>query len=343
MVLTYLQIMKKTKLALLLILPLILGFVSLAIGSTTNLSIGELFSHIAKALQTVFQDNTAEPYSTIETILWNVRLPRIVLTFLVGASLASAGNVLQAIFRNPIVDPFTLGISSGAAFGAALAMLTAFLPVQLSAFAFGVLAVGLTYFVSYSKTQTSLISMVLAGMIVSGIFTALLTLLQYLSDPYKLQAIIQWTMGNLHTASWDKVQVTFIPILIGLVLIILLRWKLNLLALGDNEALAVGVNPIILKLIFLILATMITAVSVASVGVISLFGLVVPHISRMLFGTNNNIVVWANISIGGSLLLVIDDFSRTVMPFEIPVGIFTMIIGAPIFIYLMRKNNISWN
>src|SRR5690606_29995110 len=152
-----------------------------------------------------------------------------------------------------------------------------------------------------------------------------------------------WTMGNLHTASWSKVQNAFLPIVIGLIILILLRWKLNLLALGDQEAIAVGVNPKLLKLVMIGVATMITASAVAAVGVISLFGLIVPHISRMIFGPNNHLNVWANLSIGGSFLVIIDNFSRAVMPFEIPVGVFTMIIGAPVFIYLMRKNLMNWN
>lgn len=326
------------KVGLLWIIPIWLLIGSLMLGTTGNLSPAELFSHIVKLMNST--ELSADP---IETILWKVRLPRIILTFLVGASLAVSGGVLQAIFRNPIVDPFTLGISSGAAFGAALAMLFPFISVNLSAFAFGICAVVLTYTVSYVGSRTSIVSMVLSGIIVSGVFTALLTLLQYMSDPYKLQAIVQWTMGNLHTASWSKVNTAFAPILIGLFIIVLLRWKLNLLSLGDNEALAVGVNPKYLKLVLICVATMITASSVAAVGVISLFGLIVPHMSRMIFGPNNNIGVWANISIGGSFLLLIDDFSRAVMPFEIPVGVFTMIIGAPIFIYLMKKSLTSWS
>ncbi|RQO33053.1 iron transporter [Chryseobacterium sp. KBW03] len=334
--------MKNSKIVFILIfLPLILGFVSLMIGSSENIGLGELFYHIA--LELGISKNEPIIQGSLHTILWQVRLPRIVLTFLVGASLASSGGVLQAVFRNPIVDPFTLGISSGSAFGAALAMLFPVMAVNLSAFIFGVAAVVITFLVSYSGAKTSIISMVLAGMIVSGVFTALLTVLQYLSDPYKLQAIVQWTMGNLHTASWQKVHMAIFPILIGLFVIIMLRWKLNLLALGDHEAMAVGVNPTLFKLILMAVATMITASSVAAVGVISLFGLIVPHISRMIFGPNNTITVWANISIGGTFLLLIDDFSRTVMPFEIPIGVFTMIIGAPIFIYLMCRNAINWN
>lgn len=333
---------KKLKITILYFFPLVLIIISLMLGATGNISFIDLLKLTYNQILTL-GSSTNSTMSTIETILWQVRLPRILLTFLVGASLASSGGVLQAIFRNPIVDPFVLGISSGAAFGAALAMLVPFISINISAFVFGVIAVALTYGVSYTKYRTSMINIVLAGIIISGVFTALLTLLQYLSDPYKLQAIVQWTMGNLHTASWSKFNVAFFPIVIGLSIIVILRWKLNLLSLEDQEALAIGVNPQVLKLILVGAATMITATSVAAVGVISLFGLIVPHISRMIFGPNNNIGVFANISIGGSFLLLIDDFSRTVMPFEIPVGVFTMLIGAPIFIYLMKKNLTNWN
>ncbi len=332
------MIIKKFKIVVIIVFPLVLAVISLCVGTTGTVGLDELAQRM---IRTISDSNATA--DSLDTILWQIRLPRIILTFLVGASLASSGGVLQSIFRNPIVDPFTLGISSGSAFGAALAMLFPFMAVNLSAFVFGVLAVGITWFVSYTGARTSIVGMVLAGMIVSGVFVALLTVLQYLSDPYKLQAIVQWTMGNLHTASWQKVRVTVFPVLIGLTVIVLLRWKLNLLALGDQEAKAVGVNPMLLKLVLMGGTTMITAVSVAAVGIISLFGLIVPHISRMIFGPDNQIAVWANISIGGSLLLLIDDFSRTLMPFELPVGVFTMIIGAPVFIYLMRRNAINWN
>ncbi|WP_313384555.1 iron ABC transporter permease [Chishuiella sp.] len=331
-------------LCLLVILPLFVIIMSMTMGATNFISIPNLLHYSSSALNQYFlKNNNSIEQSNIETILWQVRLPRIVLTFMIGAALASSGNVLQAIFRNPIVDPFTLGISSGSAVGAALAMVVPFLSINLSAFVFGVSAVLLTYLISKTNVKSSLISMVLSGMIISGIFTAFLTLLQYISDPYKLQAIVQWTMGNLHTASWEKVEIAFYPIIIGLLVIILFRWKLNLLSLGDEEALAVGVKPGLLKVLLIGVATLITAACVAAVGVISLFGLIVPHISRMFFGPNNEKTIWANISIGGTLLLIIDDFSRTVMPFEIPVGVFTMLIGAPIFIYLMRKNAANWN
>jgi len=334
---------QRVKVLLLILVPFVVLFFSLSLGSIGYVGISDLAHYTWVAVQGLFGNELARATTDIETILWQVRLPRILLTFMVGAALAVSGGVLQAIFRNPIVDPFSLGISSGAAFGAALSMLIPLIPINLSAFLFGVVAVTITYFVSYAGARTSMIIMVLAGMIITGVFTAFLTVLQYLSDPYKLQAIVQWTMGNLHTASWDKVQTVFIPIIGGLLAIAAFRWKLNLLALGDQEAMAVGVNPRNIKFIIVGLATMITASAVASVGMISLFGLIVPHISRIFFGPNNQIGVFANMSIGGTFLLLIDDFSRAVMPFEIPVGVFTMILGAPLFIYLMRKNAVNWN
>ncbi|MHC5201283.1 FecCD family ABC transporter permease [Myroides sp. LJL119] len=330
---------KKLSLHALWIVPLGMIFLSILVGSTGVTPLKDFFIYLGNVLEQM--DPSLRTPS--ETILWNVRLPRVVLTFLVGAALSSAGGVLQGIFRNPLVDPFTLGISSGAAFGAALAMLVPVLSLNLSAFIFGVLAVILTYLVSYSKQNTSVVAVVLSGIIISGVFTALLTLLQYLSDPYKLQAIVQWTMGNLHTASWSKVQSAFFPICVGLLIIVSLSHRLNLLSLGDNEALAVGINPKKWKIILVCASTLITASAVAAVGVISLFGLIVPHISRMIYGPNNQITVWANISIGGVFLLLIDLFSRAVMPFEIPVGVFTMLIGAPIFIYLMKRSLMNWN
>lgn len=320
-------------------LPIVVILVCLLVGSTGVTSLSDFFSYL---VDLVNQEPTLTGNAQ-QTILWNVRLPRVILTFLVGAALACAGGVLQGIFRNPLVDPFTLGISSGAAFGGALAMLFPILTLNLSAFVFGVVAVLLTYVVSYSNKTSSVVAIVLSGIIISGVFTALLTLLQYLSDPYKLQAIVQWTMGNLHTASWAKVHSAFLPICIGLLVIVSFSYRLNLLSLGDQEALAVGVNPKKWKIILVCACTLITASAVAAVGVISLFGLIVPHISRMIYGANNQITVWANISIGGVFLLIIDLFSRAVMPFEIPVGVFTMLIGAPIFIYLMKKSLMNWN
>lgn len=282
-------------------------------------------------------------YQLISNILINVRLPRILLTFLVGAALSTSGAVLQGIFRNPLVDSYILGISSGAAFGASLAILYSMDFVNSSAFIMGSFAVILTYLIAGSNKQISTVSIVLSGMIVSGVFMALLTVVQYISNPYKLQAIVQWTMGNLHAASWIELEQSFIPILISIAIVYLYRWRINLLSLGDDAAKSVGVNPNIDKFILIICATLMTSTTVAVAGIISFYGLFLPHIIRMIVGSDNSRSIPGNIFLGGSFLLLIDTLSRALFVFEVPIGIFTTILGGAFFIFLMRKNKLNWN
>lgn len=285
----------------------------------------------------------AARYQMISNILINVRMPRILLTFLVGAALSTSGAVLQGIFRNPLVDSYILGISSGAAFGASLAILYSLDLVNTSAFIAGSLAVILTYLIAGSNKQMSTISIVLSGMIISGVFMALLTVVQYISNPYKLQAIVQWTMGNLHAASWIELKRAFLSILISIVIVYLYRWRINLLALGDDAAKSVGVNPSFDKLILIVCATLMTTTTVAVAGIISFYGLFLPHIVRMLLGSDNSKSIPGNIFLGGSFLLLIDNLSRALFVFEVPIGIFTTILGGAFFVFLMRKNKLNWN
>lgn len=324
-------------------LPFLMIFISLLIGPTQTLS---AWDYVLWGVQAVFGTPyfDSEQFRLMQNILVNVRLPRILLTFMVGAALATAGNGLQALFRNPLVDSYVLGISSGAAFGAALALSLNWLSPNLSAFIFGVCAVGLTYLFAHQKheSQTSLVMVILSGMIVSGLFLAGLTVIQYLSDPFKLQAIVQWTMGNLHQASWQKVQYAVLPICIGLAGLFAMRWRLNLMALGAEEAQAVGVNPRWEQLLLIALVTVCTSTSVAAAGIISLYGLFMPHIVRMLVGPDHRYSIPANMILGGSFLLLIDNFSRVLLTFEIPIGIFTMLLGAPFFLLLMKTQRTHW-
>jgi iron complex transport system permease protein len=262
---------------------------------------------------------------------------------MVGGSLAVSGCGIQAIFRNPLTDSYILGLSSGAAFGAALALATAFISIQLSAFVFGLMAVGLSYFMAMKNKNVTIVSLILAGIIVTGIFTSLLTVVQFFSDPFKLQSIIHWTMGNLHNASWGKLQSSIIPMSIGLSIIFIFRWRLNILALGDDESKTVGINPEKDKMIILTAATLASSSAVAVAGIIGLYGLIVPHMVRMVIGPDNRHLVPSNFLFGGTFLLIIDDFSRTFSGFEIPIGVFTMLLGAPVFIFLMKRTNIGWN
>jgi iron complex transport system permease protein len=332
---------KKIIVIILYSLPLPVLFLSLFIGPSDMASVSSIlafFKHL------IFSGNSgnAETFQTVQAILWDVRIPRIILAFLVGGALSISGSSLQAIFRNPLVSPYILGLSSGAAFGAALALAFAFLPVQVSAFLFGLLAVALSYIAAIKHKNLSIVSLILSGVIVTGIFTALLTVVQFLSDPFKLQSIVHWTMGNLHNASWKLLSSSYIPILAGVIILFLMRWRLNVLALGDEEARTSGINPSREKIIVLVAATLASSAAVSVAGIIGLYGLIVPHMVRMMVGPDNRQSTILNFLFGGTFLLIIDDFSRTAAGFEIPIGVITMLIGAPFFLYLMKKTNIGW-
>lgn len=316
-------------------LPFPVILVSLFIGPSDNLTRQALAGYLGGTLPDAYRD-------LIWSILFDIRLPRITLVFLTGGVLAVSGSALQSVFRNPLVSPYVLGLSSGAAFGAALALWVSVLPVSLSAFAGGLGAVAISYYMARKHKQVSLVSLILAGIVTNGIFTALLTVVQVLSDPFKLQTIVYWTMGNFHNASWDKVYAALGPMLAGIFILFLMRWKLNVLALGDDEASSAGLNPARLKIWILLAATLASSAAVAVAGIIGLYGLIVPHAVRMIYGVDNQRTLLLNLFIGGSFLVVIDDISRTAAGFEIPIGVFTMLVGAPFFIYLLKKSSIGW-
>ena len=322
-------------------LPVPVLLLSLLLGPAASASAGQILGWLVGLLLRRPPDPEING-DLIRTIVWDVRLPRVVLTFLVGGSLAAAGNSLQALFRNPLVSPYILGLSSGAAFGAALAVTLPWLPVQLSAFLFGTIAVGLSYFLARTRKTVSVVSLILSGVIVTGIFTALLTVVQFLTDPFKLQTIVHWTMGNLHNASWDKLQSASIGIGIGAVWLFFFRWRMNVLAMGDDETRAVGLNPERERILVLIPATLAASASIAVAGVIGLIGLAVPHMVRMMLGPDNRHSLPAAFTFGGAFLLMVDTCSRTVASFEIPVGVFTTLLGGPFFIFLLKKARIGW-
>ena len=325
-------------------LPIPIIIISLFIGPTEKTSVITFFQLLCKILignKLSVQDQAI--FDLISNIILNIRLPRVILTFMVGAALSVSGSVLQALFRNPLVDSYILGISSGAAFGASLAIVYSLSFVGIYAFVGGVVAVIITYSIAFTNRHLSTITIILSGMIVSGIFIALLTLVQYISNPYKLQAIIQWTMGNLHSASWVEVRQSFLPIIITIFISFIYRWRLNLLSLGDDAARAIGVNPIPDKIILITCATLMTTTTVAVAGVISFYGLFLPHIVRMLLGADNSKSITGNILLGGTFLLIIDDLSRALFIFEIPIGVFTTILGGAFFVFLLKKNKLNWN
>lgn len=279
----------------------------------------------------------------VDQIVFEVRLPRILLAFLVGAALGVSGSAFQALLKNPLVSPDILGLSSGAAFAAACAVLIPALPVQPAAFAGGLLAVSLSYFIARSRGGVSQLALLLSGVIVSGVFTALLSLVQYAADPFKLGTIVHWTMGNLHTADWHKLYSSMAGALPGIAVLLLMRWRLNVLSLGDDEARSSGVNVARERIYILLPAALAASSVVAVAGVIPLLALIVPHMARLIAGCDNRRVLPASLLLGGILMLLIDDITRTILDSELPVGVFTMIISAPVFIYLFKTRRLFFS
>lgn len=283
--------------------------------------------------------NTGSDYpSMYYTVVFDMRLPRILIGLMVGASLSVSGATFQGIFRNPLVGPYVLGISSGAAFGAALSLaIFPQLPVQLCAFSFSLAGLMLAYLLTRSKGETLVTSMVLAGIVISSVFGALLTIIQMMVDEKALQSIIYWTMGSLNTATWSKMSPSWIIISASCTVIFVLRWKLNVLTMGDAEAKSVGMNTELYKGIFILASTLAASSAVSIAGIIGLVGLIVPHTIRMIFGPDHRTLIPLSITVGAAFMILVDDIARSLMGFEIPVGVITTMIGAPFFMYALRS------
>ncbi|AKB59555.1 Vitamin B12 ABC transporter, permease component BtuC [Methanosarcina barkeri 227] len=284
--------------------------------------------------------------STQHTVLFNVRLPRILAALLVGAALSIAGASFQGIFRNPLVSPYILGVGSGAGFGACLAILlwNNYLMIQLTAFAFGLLAMFIAISMGKVSKGTGTLVFVLSGIIVSSIFTALTSLAKYVADPYdQLPEIVFWLMGSLASVRYGDLLYILLPIFIGTLVLFLFRWRINILSLGDEEAKALGTDVEKTRLVIIVCATLVTSAAVSISGVIGWVGLVVPHISRMIVGPNYSRLLPMSMIIGASFMLVVDDLSRTIVATEIPLGILTSLVGAPVFAYLIKKGRMGWN
>ncbi|MGC8502605.1 FecCD family ABC transporter permease [Desulfurella sp.] len=280
------------------------------------------------------------PKASIDpTIVLDIRLPRVLFAYFVGAGLSAAGSAYQAMFKNPLVSPDILGVSGGAAFGAALAILTLnhFYFIEIFAFVFGTIAVYIAFFLAKSKQELPVLNLVISGIIVGSFFTALLGIIKYLADPNnQLPQIVFWLMGsfaNVSFSAWGA----FIIIGICVVFLYLLRWQLNIAAFGDDEAKSLGVNIINLRKIIILLSTLTTAASVAVVGIIGWVGLIIPHISRLISGSDNRNVMPTSIFVGGIFMVIIDDLARSLISGEIPVGILTSLLGAPFFAWLYKK------
>ncbi len=273
-----------------------------------------------------------------ELVLFSIRLPRVIMAALVGCSLSAAGAAYQGVFQNPMAAPDLLGASSGAAFGAALAILLGLGSklVTVFAFMFSLLTVGLVIFISQHTKGKKVLGIILAGIMVSSLFTSATSFIKLVADPAdQLPAITYWLMGSLNGVKKSDLLFAFVTMAIGLVPLFILRWRINVLTLGDDEARTIGVNAGRLRLIVIICSTLVTAASVSVSGMIGWVGLVIPHLARRLVGNNYRHLMPATMLLGASFLLAVDCVSRNLLATEIPIGILTAFIGAPFFIYLI--------
>jgi len=288
-----------------------------------------------------------DTYTLLDNIILQIRLPRVLLAILIGASLAVSGAAFQAMFVNPLVSPGILGVLAGAAFGAALGMLISeqWYVVQVLAFVFGFVAVGVAVAIGGMVSNSrSTIMLVLGGVISSSLFTALLSVIKYVADPYStLPAIVYWLMGSLTMADLHSVLLVSIPILLSIAGMIALSKYFDLLSLGDEEAKALGVNVPMVRFAAIILATLASSLSVVMAGMIGWVGLIIPHIIRMAFGPSHRLLIPLSAVVGAIFLLLADTISRLALSVEIPIGILTSLIGIPVFIIVLKNARAAWN
>ncbi len=287
----------------------------------------------------------AEPsHPQAEAALWEVRLPRVVLAVFVGAALAAAGAIMQGVFGNPLADPGVIGVSSGAAVGASLMIVTGFaagssFAIPVGAFVTGMGTALLIYSISRSRGRTQVITLILTGIAVNAFAGAALAMMTFAGTTNQREQIVFWQMGSLAGALWSSVS-TVLPLLaIGLVFAVLLAGRLDLLSLGDDAARHLGLNIERLRIVAILVVSLLTAAAVAFAGIIGFVGLVIPHLIRMVVGPGHRVLVPAS-ALGGALLLVLaDTFARTAIPYaELPLGMLTALIGGPFFFFLLKSS-----
>ncbi|MEP7453530.1 iron ABC transporter permease [Phyllobacterium sp. SB3] len=313
-----------------------------------SLSIGKFPVPLADILDALGSGLTGGPQIDPMTsnIIWNVRLPRVVSGLCVGAALAAAGATYQGLFRNPLVSPDILGVSAGASLGAVLGIYLS-LPVatiQLLGFAGGLLAVAAVYAVgSGIRNRDPVLVLVLSGVAIGALVGSGLSLIKILADPYdQLPAITYWLLGSLTSVSNGDLLSVLPAFVVGLAPLVLLRWRINLLTLGDEEARSLGVDTRILRPLLIASATLITAAAVSITGIIGWIGLIIPHMARLLVGPDFRKLLPMSMILGAGYLLIVDILARTIALIEIPLGILTAVVGAPFFIWLLASGRKGW-
>jgi iron complex transport system permease protein len=322
-------------------LPLLFCFISLFLGRYM-IHPATVLKILAYKLSLPVEPDWSE---VMETVVIRVRLPRTIMAGVVGAGLSVSGASFQGMFHNPLVSPYVLGVSAGAGFGAALGILMEgnMIIIHLIAFCFGVLAVVITYLTSRIYKTTPILMLVLSGMVVSSFFQSLISLLKYVADTDdKMPAIVFWLMGSMGNIGLEDLLWATTPIIIGSLCLIAIRWRLNVLSMGDLEARALGINTELTKGIVIACTTVISSTAVAFCGIVGWVGLVIPHLCRMFVGPDHKDLLPASVGVGAAYLILIDNLSRLISPAEIPLGILTAMVGAPFFAYLLRKTKGGW-
>ena len=309
------------------------------------LCIGRYSLSVKEVFQALF--GIGELAETKQVVVLSVRLPRIIMAAAVGAGLACVGVCLQAMFANPLVSSHILGVSYSSGFGAALGILLSsnYFIIQGLSLIFGFVGMGTTYAMSRGKDgRTSTISLVLSGVVVGAVFEALTSFIKYIADPeQKLPAITYWLMGSLSGSSMNDVLKAVPVIIVAIFVLWLVRWRLNVLSLREDEAASLGVNVKSLRMLVIVATTLIVSISVSFCGVISFVGLAVPHFARMIVGNDHKHLIPACILMGSIFLVIIDTTARSLTASEIPLSILTALIGAPIFALLLRKTGGGWS
>lgn len=283
-------------------------------------------------------DNGASPQAM--TIFWNIRLPRILSAVMIGAALSVSGSVYQGMFRNPLVSPDILGVSAGAGMGAAISIFSglSYWHTQIFAFAGGFAGVFLAYFISTKSVHNQTLSLVLTGTMVGALCNSVVTMIKYLSDPNDvLQQLTFWLMGSLTKVTMGNVAISAVPMLLGLVIIYLYRFRVNLLVLDDEESQSLGIHPKRDRMVLILGATLLSAASVCLGGLIGWVGLMIPHMARALLGSDYRRLVPGCMLLGGLYLLLMDDLARSLLSLELPIGVVTAFMGVPFFFFLILR------
>lgn len=288
-----------------------------------------------------FQGTLDQSLKTADFVIFQVRIPRVILAAMVGAGLSISGSALQGTFQNPLVSPDLLGVCSGAGFGAALGILISGgvgLFTSILSLFFGLASVLLVFFLAGTKNNAETLSIVLGGIIVSSIFSALISLIKYVADSSEtLPAITFWQMGSFANVTYTDIRIAVNPVLCGIIGLYFLRWKINLLSLGDEDCYTLGINPNRTRWLVILFSTVTTVGCVTVTGVIGWVGLVIPHICRKLVGVNHGYLLPVSCLTGAIFMIIVDTVARNLTAAEIPIGILTALIGAPFFAIIYNR------